>query len=170
MCRGTVDGGGCRTPAGSNGPGAGRSTTRCRTRAPSASRSTSAGRSSPGWPRAWGDGPRRGRRAAPLRRTAGSRRTNAERIGDQRQGTPRPPRWSILQGDGGWRGIVDVPVLQGSLGFSYDAVYEITAPADITFLTLYKQLFGTYTFGGRMTKAAYTQSNEARVPWDDGYE
>ena len=52
-------------------------------------------------------------------------------------GTQRPPRWSTLRGGGGRQGIVDVPVPQGSLGFSCDAVYEITAPADINFLTLY---------------------------------
>src|SRR5512135_3106193 len=101
--------------------------------------STSGGRSSPGWSRAWGDGPRRGRRAAPLRRIAGSRRTNAEPIEDRRQGTQRPPPWSIPRGCGGWRGTVDIPVPQVNLGFSYDAVYEITAPADITFLTLYSR-------------------------------
>ena len=32
------------------------------------------------------------------------------------------------------------------------------------------QLFGTYTFGGRTTKAAYYQSDEARTPWGNGYE
>src|SRR5512135_1126711 len=62
---------------------------------------------------------------------------SSEPIGDRRQGTQRSPRWSILRGYGGRRGTVDVPDPQVSLGFSYDAVYEITAAADITFLTLY---------------------------------
>ena len=43
-------------------------------------------------------------------------------------------------------------------------------PAHSGMVTSAKQLFGTYTFGGRVTKAAYSPSNEARTPWDNGYE
>jgi EF hand len=37
-------------------------------------------------------------------------------------------------------------------------------------VTSAKQLFGTYTFGGKTTKAAYYQSDETRTPWENGYE
>ena len=46
-------------------------------------------------------------------------------------------------------------------------VYDPTHTGKVTSA---KQLFGTYTFGGRTTKAAYYQSDEARTPWDNGYE
>ena len=37
-------------------------------------------------------------------------------------------------------------------------------------VTSAKQLFGTYAFGGRTTKAAYSPSNKARAPWGNGYQ
>ena len=37
-------------------------------------------------------------------------------------------------------------------------------------VTSAKQLFGTYTFGGKTTKAAYYQSDETGTPWGNGYE
>ena len=43
-------------------------------------------------------------------------------------------------------------------------------PAHTGKITSAKQLFGTYTFGGRTTKAAYYQSDKAKKPWDNGYE
>ena len=46
-------------------------------------------------------------------------------------------------------------------------VYDPTHTGKVTSA---KQLFGTYTFGGRTTKAAYSQSNEASTPWGNGYE
>ena len=33
-----------------------------------------------------------------------------------------------------------------------------------------KQLFGTYTFGGKTTKVADYQSDAVRTPWGNGYE
>ena len=46
-------------------------------------------------------------------------------------------------------------------------VYDPTHTGKVTSA---KQLFGTYTFGGRTTKAAYYQSDEVRTPWGNGYE
>ena len=46
-------------------------------------------------------------------------------------------------------------------------VYDPTHTGKITSA---KQLFGSYTFGGKTNKAAYYQSDEARTPWGDGYE
>ena len=46
-------------------------------------------------------------------------------------------------------------------------VYDPTHTGKVTSA---KQLFGSYTFGGKTTKAAYYQSDEARTPWGDGYE
>ena len=43
-------------------------------------------------------------------------------------------------------------------------------PAHTGKITSAKQIFGTYTFGGRTTRAAYYQSDEAKKPWDNGYE
>ena len=37
-------------------------------------------------------------------------------------------------------------------------------------VTSARQLFGTYTFGGKIAKAAYYQSDEAGTPWGNGYE
>lgn len=37
-------------------------------------------------------------------------------------------------------------------------------------VTSAKQLFGTYTFGGRTTKVAYSPSDKARTPWGNGYQ
>ena len=46
-------------------------------------------------------------------------------------------------------------------------VYDPTHTGKVTSA---KQLFGTYTFGGRTTKAAYSQSSKASTPWGNGYE
>ena len=37
-------------------------------------------------------------------------------------------------------------------------------------VTSAKQLFGTYTFGGRTTKVAYSPSDKTRTPWGNGYQ
>ena len=46
-------------------------------------------------------------------------------------------------------------------------VYDPTHTGKVTSA---KQLFGSYTFGGKTTKTGYYQSDEARSPWGDGYE
>ena len=46
-------------------------------------------------------------------------------------------------------------------------VYDPTHTGKVTSA---KQLFGSYTFGGKTTKTGYYQSDEARTPWGDGYE